>query len=258
MGMRVATIIQARYGSTRLPGKVLMDLGGQSVLARVIERALAIPGSDVVGVAVPTGPQDDPVAAEAKRRGAVVTRGSQADVLDRYWQAAQALKADAVMRITSDCPLIDPQVCGDLITLFKDSGADYGSINMPPTWPHGLECEIFSYDWLDKAAREAIKPSEREHVSPFIRNHRGVKKVNLDGPGPETVRHRWTLDHPDDLTFLRALWARLPDGRAAWPWQVPFAIVEADPALAAINAGHDRLEGLNRSLVADTQAGFGR
>ncbi len=256
--MRVATIIQARYGSTRLPGKVLMDLGGATVLARVVERALAIPGSDAVGVAVPTGPQDDPVAAEAKRCGAVVTRGSQADVLDRYWRAAQALKADAVMRITSDCPLIDPAVCGDLIALFKDSGADYGSINMPPAWPHGLECEIFSFEWLDRAAKEAIKPSEREHVSPFIRGARSARKVNLPGPGPETVRHRWTLDHPDDLAFLRALWKRLPEGREAWSWSVPFAIVEADPALAAINADHDRLEGLNKSLVADAQAGFCR
>ena len=256
--MRVATIIQARYGSTRLPGKVLMDLGGRTVLAHVIERALAIPGSDVVGVAVPTGAQDDPVAAEARRCGAVVTRGSQADVLDRYWRAARTLKADAVMRITSDCPLIDPEVCGELISLFKDSGADYGSINMPPAWPHGLECEIFSYEWLDKAAREAIKPSEREHVSTFIRDSRAARKVNLAGPGAETVRHRWTLDHPDDLSFLRALWTRLPEGRAAWPWRVPFAIVEADPALAAINAGHDRLEGLNRSLAADANAGLAR
>ena len=256
--MRVATIIQARNGSTRLPGKVLMDLGGKTVLARVIERAQAIPGSDVVGVAVPTGAQDDPVAAEAKRCGAVVTRGSQADVLDRYWRAARDLKADAVMRVTSDCPLIYPQVCGDLIALFKDSGADYGAINMPPTWPHGLECEIFSFAWLDKAAREAFKPSEREHVSPFIRDCRAAKKVNLAGPGPETVHHRWTLDHPDDLAFLRALWARLPEGREAWPWRIPLAIVEADPVLAAINSGHDRLEGLNKSLVADAQAGFNR
>jgi spore coat polysaccharide biosynthesis protein SpsF (cytidylyltransferase family) len=254
--MRVATIIQARYGSTRLPGKVLMDLGGKTVLERVVERALAIPGSDVVGVAVPVGSADDPVAKVAAKAGAVVTRGSQADVLDRYHRAAIELRADAVMRITSDCPLIDPEVCGDLIALWRDSGADYGSINMPPSWPHGLECEIFSFAWLDRAAREAMKPSEREHVSPFIRDCRAVRKVNLDGPGPQTVRHRWTLDHPDDLTFLRALWARLPEGREAWSWRVPLAIVEADPALAAINAGHDRLEGLKRSQVEDARVGF--
>ncbi|HEY2661320.1 MAG TPA: glycosyltransferase family protein [Caulobacteraceae bacterium] len=254
--MRVAVIIQARMGSTRLPGKVLMDLGGRTVLARVIERARAIPGGDVVVCAVPEGSGDDRVAEEAAKAGAVVTRGSRDDVLDRYWRAAQAVQAEAVMRITSDCPLIDPQVCGDLIALWTRSGADYGCINDPPTWPHGLECEIMSFAWLDRSAREAMKPSEREHVSPFIRNHPGAKRINMPGPGPQTVRHRWTLDHADDLTFLRALWTRLPEGPAGWPWRVALAIVEADPALAAINAGHDRLEGLNKSLAQDVRAGF--
>ena len=255
--MRVATIIQARMGSTRLPGKVLLDLGGRTVLARVIERARAIAGCHVVVCAVPDSEADDPVAQEAQRAGAVVTRGSTTDVLDRYWRAAQSVKADAVMRITSDCPLIDPNVCGALIARWRDSGADYGSINMPPSWPHGLECEIFSSAWLERAAREAVKPSDREHVSPFIRNHPDASRINMPGPGPETVRHRWTLDHADDLTFLRAIWPRLPEGPAGWDWHVPFDIVEADPALAAINAGHDRLEGYNRSLVEDQRAGFG-
>ena len=252
--MRVAIIIQARMASTRLPGKVLLDLGGRSVLWRVIERAKAIPGAEVVVCAVPDGSTDDPVADEAERAGAVVTRGSETDVLDRYYRAALAVKADAVMRVTSDCPLIDPTVCGDLIRLWREAGADYGCINTPPSWPHGLECEVFSFAWLERAAREAVKPSDREHVSLFIRDHPDATKVNMPGPGPETVRHRWTLDHPDDLTFLRALWARLPEGPTGWSWRAPFAIVEADPALAAINAGHDRLEGLNKSLAEDASA----
>ena len=254
--MRVAIIIQARMASTRLPGKVLLDLGGRSVLWRVIERAKAIKRVAVVVCAVPDGAVNEPVADEALRAGAVVTRGSETDVLDRYYQAAIAVKADAVMRVTSDCPLIDPQICDDLIALWKTSGADYASINTPPTWPHGLECEIFSFDWLERSVHEAKKPSEREHVSLFIRDHPEVRKVNLSGPGPQTVCNRWTLDHPDDLTFLRALWARLPEGPAGWSWRVPLAIVEADPKLAAINAGHDRLEGLKKSLVEDARAGF--
>jgi spore coat polysaccharide biosynthesis protein SpsF (cytidylyltransferase family) len=253
--MRVAVIIQARMASTRLPGKVLLDLGGRTVLARVLERAAAIPGADVVVCAVPDGAADDPIAEEAVRAGAVVTRGSESDVLDRYYRAAVAVQADAIMRITSDCPLIDPQVCGDLIALWRTSGADYGAINMPAAWPHGLECEIFAFAWLERAWREAAKPSEREHVSPFIRNHPDVRSVNLPGPGPETVRHRWTLDHPDDLEFLRALWPKLPEGPVGWAWRIPFAIVDADPALAAINAGHDRLEGLNKSLAEDARKG---
>ena len=233
----------------------MLDLGGRSVLWRVIERAKAVAGVDEVVCAVPEGLADDAVAHEAERAGATVTRGSQTDVLDRYYRAAIAVQADAVMRITSDCPLIDPQICGDLIALWRASGADYGCINDPPTWPHGLECEIFSFAWLERAAREAVKPSEREHVSPFIRNHPDARRINMAGPGPQTVRHRWTLDHADDLTFLRALWARLPEGPAGWPWKIPFAIVEADPVLAAINAGHDRLEGLKKSLAEDARTG---
>jgi spore coat polysaccharide biosynthesis protein SpsF len=254
--MRTAIIIQARMASTRLPGKVLLDLGGRSVLWRVIERAKAVAGADVVVCAVPDGAINDPVAQEAERAGAVVTRGSETDVLDRYYRAAIAVKADAVMRVTSDCPLIDPAVCDALIKLWRDARADYGSINMPPTWPHGLECEIFSFKWLRKSAREAGKLSEREHVSLFIRDHPKAKKVNMSGPGPQTVCNRWTLDHPDDLVFLRALSERLPEGPAGWDWRVPLAIVEADPALAAINAGHDRLEGLNKSLEADKRPEF--
>ena len=254
--MRVAIIIQARMASTRLPGKVLMDLGGRSVLWRVIERARAVRGADVVVCAVPDGAVNDPVAEEAARAGAVVTRGSETDVLDRYYHAAIAVKADAIMRVTSDCPLIDPEVCADLIRLWKEAGADYGSLNMPPSWPHGLECEIFSFDWLERAAREAKKPSEREHVSLFIRDAPEARKVNLSGPGPQTVCNRWTLDHPDDLVFLRALWSRLPEGPSGWSWRVPLAIVDADPQLAVINAGHERLEGLNRSLAEDARAGF--
>lgn len=254
--MRVAAIIQARMGSSRLPGKVLMDLDGASVLARVIERAHAIPGCDGVVCAIPEGAADDPVAAEAQRCGAVVARGAMDDVLDRYWRAARAVDAEAVMRITSDCPLIDPAICGELIALWRGAGADHGCINDPPTWPHGLECEIFSYAWLERAAHEARKPSEREHVSPFIRNHPEARRVNLPGPGPQTVHHRWTLDHPDDLAFLRALVPRLPKGPEGWSWKVPFAMVEADPALARINAGHDRLEGLHKSLAQDRRQGF--
>jgi spore coat polysaccharide biosynthesis protein SpsF len=255
--MRTAIIIQARMGSTRLPGKVLKDLGGRSVLWRVLERARAIAQVDDVVCAVPDDQTDDPVAEEAARAGAIVTRGSRDDVLDRYYRAALAVKADAVMRVTSDCPLIDPTVCGDLIKLWREAGADYGCINTPPTWPHGLECDVFSFAWLERAAAEAVKPSDREHVTTFIRNHPDVRQINMPGPGPQTVHHRWTLDYPDDLTFLRTLWARLPEGSAGWPWRIPLAIVEADPALAAINAGHDRLEGLNKSLAQDAQAGVG-
>ena len=250
-----AVIVQARMGSTRLPGKVMLELAGKTVLAQVLERCAAVPGVDLVCCATVEGPDGDPVAAEAARCGAEVFRGSEDDVLDRTYRAAKEQRAEIVLRVTSDCPLIDPAVCGQVLALRVREDADYACNNMPASWPHGLDCEAFSFAWLERAASEARKPSEREHVSPFIRNHPDSRKANLPGPGGTGVRHRWTLDTPADLDFLRALFARLPVGRESWDYRVPLALVEQDPALAAINAGQDRDAGLKISLAADAAMG---
>lgn len=249
--MTTAVIVQARMGSTRLPGKVLLDAGGATFLDHVLTRCRGIPGADVVCCAVPDTADSDPVAAEAARLGVAVFRGSETDVLDRYWRAAFSLKADVVMRVTSDCPLIDPAVCGRVLALCEHTNADYACNNMPPSWPHGLDCEAVTFAWLDRSAREAAKPFEREHVTQFVRNHPDSRKANLPCPAGNVAHHRWTLDTPADLEFFRALFPRLPSGRAAWDWTVPLAAVEADPALAAINAGQDRYEGLKQSLARE-------
>jgi len=238
-------------GSSRLPGKVLKDLAGQSVLRHVIERCRAIPGIDAVCCAVPENSCDDRVAQEAAACGALVSRGSERDVLDRYAKAAHETDASLVMRVTSDCPVLDPEVAGSVLRLITDGGADYACNNMPPSYPHGLDCEAFRNEWLQTAAAEARLPSEREHVTPYLRKHPSLLRMNLAGPGGNIIRHRWTLDTSDDLDFLRALFSRLPRGIAAWNFRVPLAIVEADPGLAAINAGHDRDAGLKKSLVED-------
>jgi spore coat polysaccharide biosynthesis protein SpsF (cytidylyltransferase family) len=254
---RTVVVVQARMGSTRLPGKVMMDLAGQSVLAHVLERCAAIPGVERVCCATVEGAEGDPVAAEAARRGAEVFRGSEQDVLDRYHGAAGELGSDIVMRVTSDCPLIDPAICGEVLALRARLDADYACNNMPPSWPHGLDCEAFTFAWLARAAKEARKPSEREHVSPFIRNHPDATKANLAGPGGAVLGHRWTLDTQADLDFLRALFERLPPGAASWDYRVPLDLVEQDPALAAINAGQDRDAGLKKSQAADAAMGYG-
>lgn len=251
--MTVAVIVQARMASTRLPGKVLLDAGGTTFLDRVLTRCRAVAGADAVCCAVPESPDSDPVAAEARRLGAEVFRGSETDVLDRYWQAARALKADVVMRVTSDCPLIDPDVCDQVLRLREHTNADYACNNMPPTWPHGLDCEALTFAWLDRSAREAKRPFEREHVTQYVRNHADSRKANLPCPMGNVAHHRWTLDTPADLAFFRALFPRLPAGRAAWDWRVPLAAVEADPALAALNAGQDRYEGLKKSLARESE-----
>jgi spore coat polysaccharide biosynthesis protein SpsF len=238
--MRSAVIVQARVGSTRLPGKVLMDLAGRTVLRHVLERCLAVEGVDVVCCAVPKGEADDSVAEEASSCQVMVVRGPEHDVLGRYLQAAVECRADVIVRITSDCPLLDPRLVTMVLTLVTEKGADYACNTLPPRFPHGLDCEAFTFYWLQRAAQEARLASEREHVTPYLRTHPQVRKECLDGPGGQSVLHRWTLDDESDLRFLRALIPRLPSGAAGYDYRIPLAIVESEPELAAINAGHDR------------------
>jgi len=165
-----AIILQARAGSTRLPGKVLKPLAGRTVLAHVLTRAQAVQGIDVVCCAIPASPENDDVAAEAARLGADVKRGSEQDVLGRYHDAASAIGADTVMRITSDCPLIDPIVCGQTLELHRNAAADYTCNITPRTWPKGLDCEVFQAAGLAEASAAARDPYDRENVTPWVRN----------------------------------------------------------------------------------------
>jgi len=233
MAGRTAVVVQARMASTRLPAKVLRHLGGRSVLAHVLERCARIPGADVVCCAVPDGAESDPVAAEAERAGAAVSRGSEHDVLARYLGAARAVGAEVVLRVTSDCPLIDPAVCGEVLALRARQRTDYACNNMPPSWPHGLDCEAFTTAALAEAARQATASHEREHVTPWLRHAPGLGRANLDGPGGSAAEQRWTLDHPEDLAFLEAVFARLPDGGT--DHRQVLALLEANPELAQIN-----------------------
>jgi spore coat polysaccharide biosynthesis protein SpsF (cytidylyltransferase family) len=223
--------------STRLPGKVLERLRGDTVLAHVLRRCAAIDGVDMVCCAIPDDADCDAVAEEAERCGALVFRGSERDVLDRYHRAAMACGADVVMRVTSDCPLIDPGVCASLLRLFKDEAVDYACNNAPRGWPHGLDCEVFSAAALARAAAEASTPDEREHVTPWLRTHPDIARVNLAGPGGDLTTMRWTLDYPEDLAFLRALCARLPAPPKIPEYEEIVMQLRANPDIAAINAG---------------------
>jgi len=158
-------LIQARMGSTRLPGKVLAELAGRPVLDWVVAAARAVPGVDRVAVATSDTDRDDPVAAWCADNGVSCHRGPEDDVLERFRGAAKAEEADTVMRLTADAPLLDPEVCGQVLLLLERTGADYASNVEPPCWPDGLDCEAFTFAALETAAREARRPSEREHVT---------------------------------------------------------------------------------------------
>jgi spore coat polysaccharide biosynthesis protein SpsF (cytidylyltransferase family) len=234
----------------------MLDIEGRSVLSLVLERCLAIPGVDVVVCATIDDATCDPIAAEASRCGAEIFRGSEKDVLDRYWRAARATGAETVLRVTSDCPLIDPTVCDDVLALLSKEGADFATNNMPKSWPHGLDCEAFTFEWLDRAAQEAIRPSEREHVTPFMRHHPEVRKVNLPCPAGDLSDNRWTLDTDADMAFMRAIFPLLADPPVGWRWQNAFAAVSGAPEIAQLNAGADAQDGYRRSMKEDEAAGF--
>ncbi len=235
--MTTAIIVQARMASTRLPGKVLERLAGETVLAHVLRRCAAIDGGDVVCCAIPESADCDAVAEEAGRCGARVFRGSENDVLDRYHRAAGDCDADVVMRVTSDCPLIDPDVCGCLLWLFRDQGVDYACNNSPPGWPHGLDCEVFTAAALARAAIEASTPGEREHVTPWLRAHPDIRRASLAGPGGDSAAMRWTLDYPEDLAFFTALFELLPAPPAIAGFEEIVTLLRANPHIAAINSG---------------------
>ena len=235
--MTTAIIVQARMGSSRLPGKVLLNLADRPVLAHVLERCHAVPGVDVVVCAVAEGSGSDRIADLATSYGAQIFFGSEADVLARYHGAAQMVGADVVMRVTSDCPLIDPAVCGQVLNLVRGGGADYACNNMPASWPHGLDCEAFTAAALMQAMAEATTAHEREHVTPWLRGRDDLVRANLVGPGGWAAEQRLTLDFPDDLAFLSALFAVLPQGTAVPTTAEVLDMLKGRPDIAALNAG---------------------
>lgn len=256
--MRTAVIVQARYRSTRLPGKAILPLGEGTVLAQVLARCAAIPGADVVVCASPDTVDSDPVAEEAARCGAQVSRGSETDVLSRYAKAAREAKSDIVMRVTSDCPFIDPAICGKLLALRAANDFPYASLDMPATWPHGLDCEVFPARLLFEAEDNAYAPHDREHVTPWIRKH-AAPKATLTGPGAPFNAMRWTLDYPEDYQFLKSAVGALGErARYASAAEVASLCLRRTD-IAAINANRvdpARLASPVRAEIATAPIGF--
>jgi UDP-2,4-diacetamido-2,4,6-trideoxy-beta-L-altropyranose hydrolase len=256
---KTVAIIQARFGSTRLPGKVLKPLGsipggGGIVLDHAIQRCRAIPSVDAVVIATTDREEDGAIVAAAERSGALVHRGSAEDVLARYAGAAKLAQADIVLRVTSDCPLIDPGICDRVIRLRAETGVDYAANNMPRLYPHGLDCEVFTRDGLDRADRSATAAYDREHVTPWLRRTAEVTRASLIGPGWPAVQQRWTLDFPEDYDFFAALFPLLPQDRIAGMDEV-LGILAMHPQIVAINA-HRRIGGPSTKSAAAPAAVF--
>jgi spore coat polysaccharide biosynthesis protein SpsF len=234
---RAVAIIQARMGSTRLPGKVLLDLAGESMLARVVRRAQRIAGIAEVVVATSDLPEEEPLLRHAATLGVRAVRGPADDVLARYRLAVEATRAEAVMRITSDCPLLSPLVSGLVLTeyLLHDGDYDYVSNTMARSWPRGLDTEVIAAEALLAADREAVKPDEREHVTPFI--WRQPQRFRCQAVVDRPIRSglRWTVDQPEDLELVRRIYGAFAgDDRFEYPDVL--ALLAANPGWSALNA----------------------
>ena len=237
--MRRVVVVQARMTSTRLPGKVLADVAGRPMLAQQLRRLAACRLADELVVATTLNAADDPVVTVARGEGARWFRGSEADVLERYVGAAREARADVVVRITADCPLIDPDVSDRVVAALTDAPArwDYVSNVAPRTYPRGLDTEALFVDTLERVHRMARSHAGREHVTPFIYQER----PDLFSIGSVTDREdnsdlRWTVDTSIDLELVRRLYAALGIGERPVSYREVLAYARAHPELSALNA----------------------
>lgn len=235
VGHRVVGIIQARLGSSRLPGKVLAELGHRPLLGHVIQRTAAAKCVDTVVVATTDHPQDTPVAEFAAAEGVSVYRGSEQDVLDRYHGAAERSGADIVVRVTADDPFKDPMVIDSMVEpLLADLALDYVSNTIERTFPLGIDVEAMRYRALQRAWDESSQPYDREHVTPYIREHPdwfNIKNIRHD---PDLSHLRWTIDYPEDLAFARAVYDRLGGSNVFHMGDV-LQLLRDDPELGRFN-----------------------
>ena len=221
-------------GSTRLPGKVLKEIEGETMLARVIERVRRAKLIDELLVATTDQPADDAIVDECRRHSAKVSRGDQSDVLDRYYRAAQLAKVDVVVRVTADCPLIDPMVADKVVGAFHEARPDYASNTLQRTYPRGLDTEVFSFSALARAWQEARKPHEREHVTPYIFEHPDKFKLLPVTSEADFSSHRWTVDTAEDLEFVRAIYDRLKSN-AEFSGRDVLDLLDREPELIDLN-----------------------
>lgn len=249
----VVAIIQARMGSTRLPGKIMKDIEGEPMLWRVIERVKAAKNIQDIIIATTENEADRQVIEFAQKRGVNVFAGSESDVLDRYLQAARFFgNPEVVVRITSDCPLIDPEILDRTIEFFLKNDFDYASTGrIQSTFPDGLDTEVFKFSALERAWQEAKLPSEREHVTPYIwKNPRLFKTGELKNE--KDLSHlRWTVDEERDLDFVRTVFKNLYHSDRIFHFQDVLDFLKNNPELAAKNRDIIRDAGYFKSLKED-------
>ncbi len=235
--LRIGATIEARMSSTRLPGKVLLDVVGKPVLALMIERVARVPRLDEIVVATTENPADDDLVALAGRLGVKCHRGSEDDVMSRVLDAARAHDVDVIVELTGDCPLIDPDLIQQVIDAYLAGDADYVSNALERSYPIGMDTEVFATDLLSDASTRTDDPADREHVSLFFHRHPDLYRLrNLKAPPEWTDPHlRLTLDTAEDYGVISAIFNELYERNPAFGLDDVMRYLHSNPEIRAIN-----------------------
>ena len=233
--MRIVAIVQARLGSERLPGKALRDIADEPMLVRVVNRTMQAKTLDEVVVATTIESRDDEIANLCELKSWIYSRGKEFDVLDRYYESAQAQQANIVVRITSDCPLIDPGIIDLTVRKFIEKASmDYTSNTLPPrTFPRGLDVEVMTFEALERAWGEDTNSTWREHVTPYIYNNPNLFEIMGVKNDNDYSHMRWTVDTPEDLAFVRLVYKHFEHDH--FSWHEVISLLDKKPELTDIN-----------------------
>lgn len=250
----VTVIIQARMGSTRLPSKVMSQISGKPMLWHLIDRVQKCHNVDLIVVATTTRKEDLVIKELAEKSGVKAYCGSEDDVLDRYYQAAKLYGSEVVVRITADCPLIDPYLIDRMVRYFEDSKdkLDYVGMGTPNHYPDGLDTEVFSFKALEKAWKEAKLESEREHMTSYIWKNEKLFRIGSVALEKDLSSLRWTVDEEKDLRFVREVYKHLYKEGQIFATDEILELLSKRPELLDINQGIQRNEGYAKSLREDS------
>jgi len=251
MSVKPVAILQARVASTRLPGKVLLPIRGVPMLLREIRRIQQSLLLREVVVATSVQSEDDAINDMCLREKIPCFRGSPTDVLDRYYQTAQVHHAELIVRLTGDCPLIDPQVIDETIDYFLRGNFDYVSNALESTFPDGLDTEVLRFSALRSAWEDACLPSEREHVTPFIYKHPKKFRIGVYRHETDLSFHRWTVDEVADFEFVKEVYRILGDCHPNFTMKDVLCLLENHPEIGKLNRGIARNEGYRLSVLAE-------
>ena len=244
-------IIQARISSTRLPGKVLKPLAGKTVLEHIVGRVSCANLVDQVVVATTNNLADKEITSLCKKKGIDYFCGSELNVLERYYKAAKAYNAEVVIRVTSDDPLKDPQVINKAIKIFFQNDYDYVSNTIKPTYPDGLDVEVFSFDALARAYSKAILTSEKEHVTPYIWKNPVLFKLHNFKSETDFSYMRWTLDTEEDYEFIKIIYDKVYKPGEVFLMNDVIDFLEKNPELLNINHHYNRNERYQQDIARE-------